>query len=369
MRKTLAKILAVAVGLTSILSMAACGDTKYNYTKTDDKYKVSKELSDKNASENTKRLFSFLCDIYGEKVLSGQVCDDGMKGPEIEVVKETTGKLPAILSMDFMNDSPGHTTGKEGKTTEYGIEWWEQGGILEYHWHWRTYDEYTKSGKQWYSTFYTDSTSFNLKNALNGKDNKGKAMLLKGIEVIAGQIKVLADKDIPILFRPLHEASGGWFWWGASGPDAYIELYKLMYDQLTNYYGLHNIIWIWNGQDAKWYPGDEYVDIVSYDSYPGKRVYASQKKLFDMTQATPSENKMVYMSENGCVFDPELAVQDNCLWGSFITWSGEFIQKTALGKAALSQEYNEKDKLIEVYQSDRVLTLDELPDIKKYSIK
>ncbi len=369
MKKTLAKILALTIGITSILAMTACGDVKYNYKKTDDLYQVSKELSDKNASENTQRLYSFLCDIYGEKVLSGQVCDKGMNGPEMEVIRETTGKTPAILSMDFMDDSPGHVTNMEGKTTEYGIEWWEQGGILEYHWHWRTYDEYTKPGEQWYGTFYTKSTTFNLKNALSGKDNKGNAMLLKGIETIAAQIKILADKDIPILFRPLHEASGGWFWWGASGPEAYIELYKLIYDQLTNYYGLHNIIWIWNGQDAKWYPGDEYVDIVSYDSYPGKRVYTSQKKLFNQTQKVPSQNKMVYMSENGCVFRPDDAAKDSALWGCFITWQGEFIQKTVVGAPSLSEEYNEKDVLKEVYNSDRVLTLDELPDISKYSKK
>ena len=370
MKKLFTKIIAVAVSTAAVLSLTGCGSVSYNYDKTSTKYEVSKELSDPNASENTKRLYSFLCDIYGEKILSGQVCDDGVNGGEMTVIKDTTGVYPAILSMDFMEYSPGRPDGGvNGKTIEYGIEWWEMGGILEYHWHWITDSRYTRDGKNWYSTFYTDSTTFNLEKALNGSDNYGHAMLLQGIEAIAAQIQILADRDIPILFRPLHEASGGWFWWGASGKDAYIELYRLMYDQLTNYYGLHNIIWVWNGQDEDWYPGDEYVDIVSYDSYPGKQIYTSQKKLFDMTQAVPASAKPVYMSENGCVFDPDLAVSDDAMWGCFITWQGEFIEKTVVGAAVLSEEYNEEYMLKKVYESDRVLTLDELPDLEKYSIK
>ena len=95
---------------------------------------------------------------------------------------------------------------------------------------------------------------------MNGEDEEGYELLMKDIDAIAQQLLILQEADVPILWRPLHEASGGWFWWGASGAEAYKQLYILLYDKLTNEYGLNNLIWLWNGQDADWYPGDEYVD-------------------------------------------------------------------------------------------------------------
>ena len=49
---------------------------------------------------------------------------------------------------------------------------------------------------------------------------------------------------IPIVFRMYHEHTGGWFWWGNAGADAYKKLYILLYDRLTNYHGLNNLIWL-----------------------------------------------------------------------------------------------------------------------------
>ena len=73
------------------------------------------------------------------------------------------------------------------------------------------------------------------------------------------------------LFRPLHEAEGAWFWWGAEGPEPCKKLYRLLYDKLTNEYGLDNIIWEWTGYtyetSAAWYPGDDVVDMIGYDKY------------------------------------------------------------------------------------------------------
>lgn len=111
---------------------------------------------------------------------------------------------------------------------------------------------------------------------MDGEDKEGYDLLMADIDAIAEQLLILKEAKVPVLFRPLHEASGGWFWWGASGPEAYKELYRLLYDRLTNEYGLDNLIWVWNGQDAEWYPGDEYVDIIGEDIYPGERVYQSQ---------------------------------------------------------------------------------------------
>jgi mannan endo-1,4-beta-mannosidase len=203
---------------------------------------------------------------------------------------------------------------------------------------------------------------------MNGEDSEGYDLLMEDIDAIAKQLLVLQEAGVPVLWRPLHEASGGWFWWGASGAEAYKELYVLLYDKLTNEYGLNNLIWLWNGQDAEWYPGDEYVDIIGEDIYPGEQVYTSQiAKFLEATEYTEAD-KMVVLSENGCIFDPDLAIRDGAMWGFFATWGGEIVSKSG-GLNIYSEQYTDIEMLKKVYAHESVLTLDELPDLKTYEIR
>lgn len=331
-------------------------------------YQVTAGLSNPNASEETKRLYSYLLDIYGEKFLSGQNCDTGQYGKEFQVIKEATGKTPAVLGLDFIEYTPSRVeNGSSSKAVEYAINFWESGGIVTFCWHWNAPSKYLTG--QWYSGFYKEYTNIDLAKIMNGEDEEGYELLLADIDAIAVQLQRLEDAGVPILWRPLHEAGGGWFWWGASGPEAYKQLYILMHDKLTNEYGLDNLIWIWNGQDAEWYPGDEYVDIISEDIYPGERVYTSQAaSYFNAATGCSTEYKMVYMSENGCLFDPDLALRDGAMWGMWCTWGGEFVAQNG-AFFNLSEQYTEKSMMQHVYEHEAVITLDELPDFATYEIR
>ena len=331
-------------------------------------YKVDAPLCNKNASRETKRLYSFLLDNYGEKFISGQYCDTGQYGKEFQVIKNATGKTPAILGLDLMDYTPSRTEkGTKGISIDLAKDFWESGGIVTFCWHWNAPTKYITG--QWYSAFYTDSTNIDLKKIMSGEDEEGYDLLMQDIDAIAKQLLILKEAKVPILFRPLHEASGGWFWWGASGPDAYKQLYILLYDKLTNEYGLDNLIWVWNGQDAEWYPGDEYVDIIGEDIYPGERVYQSQISTYlDAATNCSTENKMVYLTENGCLFDPDLARRDGAMWGMWCTWSGEFVAKDS-ALFQLSEQYTEESMLKKVYGDEDVITLEDLPDLKNYKIR
>jgi len=333
----------------------------------EDIYKVSAKLVDPEATDRAKRLMQYLCDMYGKYIISGQYSDRGINGPEFKAIYHATGKYPAMLGLDFMDYTPSRVAyGTTSKAVEYAIEFDKLGGIVTFCWHWNAPEPYlyNTSENPWWSGFYTKATNINLKAIMNGEDPQGYELLLRDIDEIAKHLKRLQEADVPILWRPLHEASGGWFWWGASGPEAYIKLYRLLFDRLTKVHGIHNLIWVWNGQHPDWYPGDEYVDIIGIDIYPGERIYSPHtSKFFEMAE-WPVGRRIIALTENGCLFDPDLAFRDNAVWSYFGTWSGDFV---SLNKTyTLSEKYTEKYMFEKVYNHEKVITLDELPDLKNY---
>ncbi len=333
----------------------------------DDFYEVNAKLINPNADENTRRLMSYLADNYGKKVLSGQYSQDGMLGKEFTVVKKVTGKTPAIIGLDMIDYSPSRAAHDlKSNAVQSAINFWNQGGIVTFCWHWNLDEKYCT--KEWWQGFSSDTTNFDIEKVMNGEDQEAYDLLMRDIDVIAGKLKELQDAGVPVIWRPLHEAGGGWFWWGEKGPEPYKKLYRLLYDKLTNEYGLNNLIWLWNGQDKDFYPGDEYVDIIGEDIYPGEKVYSSQASKYFEAAAYTDAKKMVVLSENGCVPDPDLLKRDGAMWGFWCTWGQEFVAKD-IAVYSYSDQYTEADKLKEFYENDLVITEDELPDLKQYPIR
>jgi len=137
---------------------------------------------------------------------------------------------------------------------------------------------------------------------------------------ISEYLLLLQQEDIPVLWRPLHEASGGWFWWGTDAT-AYKQLWQMMF----NYFqaaGLNNLIWVWTSQegtDTDWYPGDAYVDIIGCDIY-GNGV-DDCKKYFKAAQENFS-GKMVTLSECGYSSYTSSTIADiPTQWEAGVTWS------------------------------------------------
>lgn len=327
-------------------------------------YNVTSSLVNRNATANTKKLYSFLKDSYGKYVITGQQCDGGINGNEFKAIKNLTGDYPALLGLDLMDYTPSRTAlGASSSAVDKAIEFHKKGGIVTFCWHWNAPTEYlystANSSDGWWGGFYTQNSKFDIAKVMNGQDAKGKKLLERDIKEIAKQLKRLEKAGVPVIWRPLHEASGGWFWWGAQGPDAYKKLWKYLYKELTNTYGCNNLIWVYNGQSADWYPGDEYVDIVGEDIYPGNHVYDPQVSRFKQAINYGSKTKITALTENGCIFDIDSAVSINALWCWFMTWGNEF----TVNGSNYSEKYTEKSVIKKMYASKYSLTLGSLPKI------
>lgn len=325
---------------------------------------ISDTLVTPQASATAQQVYNYLRSIWGEKTISGQ--QDLTWFDDIDMfqrVLDETGKAPALMGYDFMNYSLSNTSGLQ--QTEEAIEHWQRGGLVTFAWHWRDPSRNTQE-------FYTDRTAFQIPVASNGALDTNHPVFQQmrdDIDQIAGELKRLQDSGVVVLWRPLHEAAGGWFWWGRARTDdispAYAQtvLWRYMFDRLTQHHGLKNLIWVWNGQGAAWYPGDNYVDVVSLDIYDGTRNYSSQINAYHQTKAWPLQSKMVALSENSNLPDPDKMAAEGAWWLWFMVWNDS---NTPVGVSHpdnfwTGEYYNSNAHKKHVYSHPNIVTLDDLP--------
>ena len=185
-------------------------------------------------------------------------------------------------------------------------------------------------------------------NNPNGNDYQ---LILRDIDAIATQLKRLQSANIPILWRPLHEAEGGWFWWGAKGADACKKLYTLLFDRLTHYHGLNNLVWVWNSVNSNWYPGNSVVDIVTTDIYSSAGDHSAQQISYNNLKSLSGDTKLIALGEVGSIPDPVNTRPVGANWAYWVVWNGDFIKGTSYNP--LQYKYN-------IFSSAYILTRDEI---------
>ncbi len=328
---------------------------------------IPKTLVNPNASTEAKNLYSFLLENFGKTTFSGQFMNEDISytssSSELSFVQDISGKYPAIYGTDLIDYSPSRTSrGSNSIATEDAIKWAkDEKGIVTLMWHWNAPTDLIDSGDQlWWRGFYTEATTFDISEVLKDPNSSRYELILRDIDTIAYQLKKFQEEKIPVLWRPLHEAEGKWFWWGAKGSEACKQLWILLYDRLTNYHGLDNLIWVWtttdNDKALDWYPGDNYVDILGVDVYNPEGEYGTSSFMFDKLRRIFNGKKMLTMSENGPIPDPQQMFEQEATWLYFCTWVGSHIND---GK------FNTKDHIDEVFNHSNVTTLDELQQLWK----
>lgn len=316
-------------------------------------FNITADLSDPSANESAKALYSWMRNQFGKKVLSGQTFTDEYW----DYIKGLTGKTPLIMELDFQTYSPMYpylwdsqcncqTFGPdpESKITEKAIDWYnknEKKPIIKFQWHWHS----PMGGQPGKNTFYTDQTTFDVRQAVIEGTPEYQATI-RDIDAIAVQLNRLQDQGIAVLWRPLHEFDGGWFWWSAHGAEPAKKLWNIMYDRLTKYHNLHNLIWIWNGDKKDWYVGNDKCDIVTADIYGTAFVYKTSEDEFNTLYRISDGTKMIGISENGTIPNVAQALQDGVSWGFFITWQDHLFKS------------NSDEQILRVFNNPNVITLE-----------
>jgi mannan endo-1,4-beta-mannosidase len=353
-------------------------------------FNLATALVTPNPSASAVKMYWFLRENFQKKVVSGVMTNtvmqtDGKYTPntvenqeEVAWIIKASGKTPALLGVDFMHGAGMNAEnewhkGYTNATVALAEDMYKKGGIPAYCWHWKD-PSHTVDAFYSPSSGNTPNTGFDLKKAftdatcetVNTASDEYKG-IIRDIDIVAGYLKTLADKGVAVLWRPLHEASGKWFWWGYSGPAACKGLYRLMFDRFTNYHKLNNLVWVWTTDEAgdalNWYPGDQYVDIVGRDYYyyPREANHGSLVASFEKLKEMYGGEKIITLSENGSVPFPDEMKDDGAGWSYFMPWYGDY---TMDGWAHDNTAADWK----KILNNDYVITLDKMPGWDKYVV-
>ena len=296
---------------------------------------VTYTLCNAQATAETQRLWAVLCSEYGKRALSGVVANVDWNTREAENVYKWTGRYPALNVFDFINIHASRDVNKQGWLDYSDLtpvtDWYDAGGIVGCMWHWQVP---ANNGTNYTCSPGTDpgQTSFD-PAAVNDPNSADYKRMIHDIDQVAGYLKKMQKRGIPVIWRPLHEAAGNatefaggkaWFWWGAKGAEVYKQLWRFMYDRLVNYHKLNNLIWVWNSQmnDPDWYPGADVVDVVGRDNY-----YALQYPLAKEFKQLQAEypNKLITLAECGNGDEVDMSPwskiwAEGSRWSWFMTW-------------------------------------------------
>ncbi len=318
---------------------------------------IETKLINDNATPEAVALYDYLQEIYGKKTLSAAMCRYTISSSEADWIHRKTGKYPAMLCYDMMNVTLQKSHDNYDDMIRSAKHWTKKGGIVSVMWHWR---DPLKESDAFYSMNMKNTTKsrtdFDVSKVHNPESREYKAMV-EDIDVVASYLLQLQELNIPIIWRPIHESQGGWFWWGAGNADDNKAMWDLLYNRLVNHHKLNNLIWVWTvdrregrGRAEDWYPGDSKVDILGIDIYDDP-THESKRAHFDFTAAIGSNRKMVALSECGTIPHPDNMVSGGDKWLWFMPWVGEFLH---------DEKYLTLETLREIMHSDFVITRDKV---------
>jgi len=303
------------------------------------------------ASPEAAALLERLCRAAGQEILSGQHTQT-QPMEERARIHELTGRYPKVVGFEMLSYS--RNINYEDASSACLTEVYENRGTMDtalelaqdpeviltmcFHW-------FSPAGGR-DKAFYSEHTDFDPEWIET--DPAMQKLFYEDLDVIAGQLARFRDRNIPILWRPFHEAEGTWFWWGRKGAGVTRDLYIRMYRYLTQEKGLNNLLWVWSSPVEGAYPGDDYVDVVGWDIYLPEKKATDYADYYEKLTACTSPKKVHALTEIGYLPDPGQLAEGKAPWAYFMTWSKEFM---------LTEQFNTREDVKRVYADPYVVSL------------
>ncbi|KAA3439809.1 glycoside hydrolase family 26 protein [Rufibacter hautae] len=257
----------------------------------------------KKATQATKNLYANLKRLSQKGIMFGHqdalAYGIGWKyEPGRSDVKEVVGEYPAVVGWELGHLELGKPMNLDSvpfqKMREYAQEVYAQGGLNTFSWH---LNNPVDPGKTSWDA--ADSTIQHL-----FQDKKAMKRYKSWLDGLAGYMKSLKGPNgelIPVVFRPLHEHTGSWFWWGRKhcSPEEYKQMWRFTVDYLRKKKA-NNLLFAYSTDRftsredyLERYPGDDYVDIVGFDIYHRPPANADASQLAQSNQAFVKETRQM----------------------------------------------------------------------------
>ena len=279
--------------------------------------------ADPDATPETIALFQSMWRLQQEGVMYGHQ-DDLMYGrtwwyeTDRSDTKDFTGDYPAVAGFELGHLELGNDRSLDSVSFTQIAEqikvFYKRGGIITLSWHANNPLTMnlpnTDSVRQWGTAWDVSSTEV-VASILPGGENH--ALFNTWLERLADFFSGLKDDDgtpIPFIFRPYHEHSGDFFWWGTDicTDEEYAALWRYTVEFLRDEKGFHNILYAYNTdrvtsleQYLRGYPGDDMMDMLSLDMYDRGETFGAEldSALTFVTETAIARQKLTALSETG----------------------------------------------------------------------
>lgn len=271
--------------------------------------KITLHMVDPDATPETKALYANLWCIGFNGVMFGHhdypSYGIGWKGDKDRSdVKDLVGTHPAVYSLDM--------AGINDTKIQHIKEAYKRGGVCMLVWHQN--NPLTEGpGKK-----YPVGTAWDNTKVVDQILEEGSPMNIKykaRLDGVAEAFRKMVDekgRPIPVIFRPLHEHTQTWNWWGSSATteEEFIAFWRFIVSYLRDTKGIHNVIYAISPQmDAVYkdtegrllfrWPGDEWVDFLGMDCYHGRNRAAFESNVKAIVKVSAQIGKPVGVTETG----------------------------------------------------------------------
>ncbi len=276
---------------------------------TEGSQRIELSMVDPKATPETKALYANLWLLQRKGIMFGHhdypSYGVGWSGDANRSdVSDITGDYPAVYSLDMR--------GIDQKKIDFIKAAFSRGGISMLVWHQN--NPLTESP----GAAYPVGTAWDNTKVIDQILKEGSVLNIKYKQILDGVAAAFFSmKDekgvlIPVIFRPLHEHTQTWNWWGssASTEEEFISFWRFIVHYLRDIKEVHNVIYAISPQmdavysDARGrllfrWPGNDYVDFLGMDCYHGRNTSAFIANVNSISELSQSLMKPVGVTETG----------------------------------------------------------------------